>query len=206
MRTKRCPCCTNTFDLTEFCYGKSIVGYCRACLKLKRKQWVSQSDHKAHYQRYGLPNKEQKRTRNRAWKKANQDKIKAASKQYNLDNRESMNERLKRWRQLNPHRVAYYNAMYRLQRATQSDGTVSSGTYKQLYAQKFCHYCEEFVDSSERTVDHVIPLSRGGTHSVSNLVMACGSCNYSKQGRTPEEFLEYKRLIGEKRNSTCREN
>lgn len=38
------------------------------------------------------------------------------------------------------------------------------------------------------TIDHVIPLSRGGTHDVSNLVCACSSCNSSRSARTTEEW------------------
>lgn len=43
-----------------------------------------------------------------------------------------------------------------------------------------CHYCGA---PKAGTVDHVIPVSRGGTNDASNLVPACGPCNYSKGGR-----------------------
>jgi 5-methylcytosine-specific restriction endonuclease McrA len=37
-------------------------------------------------------------------------------------------------------------------------------------------------------VDHKVPISRGGTNDMSNLVLACSSCNLSKGARTPEEW------------------
>ena len=37
-------------------------------------------------------------------------------------------------------------------------------------------------------VDHVIPLTRGGTHSIGNLVPACRSCNASKNDKTITEW------------------
>lgn len=43
-----------------------------------------------------------------------------------------------------------------------------------------CHYCGT---PNAGTVDHVIPVARGGTNDASNLVPACGPCNYSKGGR-----------------------
>ncbi len=48
-----------------------------------------------------------------------------------------------------------------------------------------CQYCG--VSSSNLTVDHVIPKSRGGTDSWENLVAACIPCNNKKANRTPEE-------------------
>ena len=40
-----------------------------------------------------------------------------------------------------------------------------------------CHYCQR---RTKLTLDHVIPLSRGGTHTKENIVPACQSCNSKK--------------------------
>ncbi|MCX7879805.1 MAG: HNH endonuclease [Ignavibacteria bacterium] len=48
-----------------------------------------------------------------------------------------------------------------------------------------CQYCG--THSTNLTVDHVIPKSRGGTDSWDNLVAACISCNNKKGNRSPEE-------------------
>jgi 5-methylcytosine-specific restriction endonuclease McrA len=43
-----------------------------------------------------------------------------------------------------------------------------------------CFYC----GSKERiTIDHIIPLARGGRHSIGNFVSACHSCNSKKHAR-----------------------
>jgi hypothetical protein len=44
-----------------------------------------------------------------------------------------------------------------------------------------CHYCRKRM--SRLTMDHVIPISRGGHHIASNIVPACRSCNSSKGNR-----------------------
>lgn len=47
-----------------------------------------------------------------------------------------------------------------------------------------CTYCLDDADQ----VDHVIPMCQFGPHEISNLVAACGPCNRSKGGLTPEEW------------------
>ena len=44
-----------------------------------------------------------------------------------------------------------------------------------------CVYCGCIPTGRNRTIDHVIPLSRGGAHDRFNVVKACRSCNSSKQ-------------------------
>lgn len=46
-----------------------------------------------------------------------------------------------------------------------------------------CAYCHG--TAKRLTMDHFIPLSRGGIHTVSNIVPACGHCNSSKGNRIP---------------------
>jgi 5-methylcytosine-specific restriction endonuclease McrA len=50
-----------------------------------------------------------------------------------------------------------------------------------------CMYCGNGFRDSQLTRDHVIPLSRGGTDTWSNVVAACKTCNARKGNRTPEE-------------------
>jgi 5-methylcytosine-specific restriction endonuclease McrA len=50
-----------------------------------------------------------------------------------------------------------------------------------------CQFCVRMFPSSELTLDHVVPRSRGGRSSWENLVACCYQCNNSKGDRTPEE-------------------
>jgi len=50
-----------------------------------------------------------------------------------------------------------------------------------------CQYCGRRFPSSELSLDHVIPRSRGGSTTWQNVVCSCASCNKKKGGRTPEE-------------------
>jgi 5-methylcytosine-specific restriction endonuclease McrA len=50
-----------------------------------------------------------------------------------------------------------------------------------------CQYCGYVGTSSNLTLDHVLPKSRGGDNSWLNLVTCCKKCNQKKRDRTPEE-------------------
>ncbi len=50
-----------------------------------------------------------------------------------------------------------------------------------------CQYCGRKSPTSELSIDHVIPLSRGGRTLWANVVCACTGCNKRKGGRTPEQ-------------------
>jgi 5-methylcytosine-specific restriction endonuclease McrA len=51
-----------------------------------------------------------------------------------------------------------------------------------------CYYCDTNIDEFNRTVDHLIPESRGGIRANKNKVPSCGGCNKLKGDMTPEEF------------------
>lgn len=47
-----------------------------------------------------------------------------------------------------------------------------------------CQYCNTPYGKSNLTLDHVLPLSKGGKTSWENIVAACGPCNHSKGDKT----------------------
>lgn len=49
-----------------------------------------------------------------------------------------------------------------------------------------CAYCGKKAD--RLTMDHVIPLAKGGKHSKDNIIPACRHCNCTKEARTPEQW------------------
>lgn len=58
-----------------------------------------------------------------------------------------------------------------------------------------CAYCRQPV-LGQPEPDHVVPLSRGGSNSVTNILPACSTCNNSKSDRTPSEWAETRALRG----------
>jgi 5-methylcytosine-specific restriction endonuclease McrA len=52
-----------------------------------------------------------------------------------------------------------------------------------------CHYCRKKFAPKELTLDHVVPLARGGTSTPGNVVPACRACNTEKKLDTPVDQL-----------------
>lgn len=55
-----------------------------------------------------------------------------------------------------------------------------------------CSYCGA---SDHLSVDHIVPLSRGGTHEPTNLTCACRVCNSAKRAMTDAEFRAWIRRV-----------
>lgn len=56
-----------------------------------------------------------------------------------------------------------------------------------------CHLCGAKPKGAELTIDHILPLALGGTHSPENLAVACRSCNCAKGSRAANDQL---RMVG----------
>ena len=54
-----------------------------------------------------------------------------------------------------------------------------------------CYYCNQKVGPDQLTMDHVVPLSRGGKSKKGNIVSACKACNTKKKYLLPMEWEEY---------------
>lgn len=53
-----------------------------------------------------------------------------------------------------------------------------------------CGICGRFIPLGEYTIDHIIPLSKGGTNDLSNLQPCCSFCNKAKDDSMGDEFFE----------------
>lgn len=62
----------------------------------------------------------------------------------------------------------------------------------QIYrkSEGHCCLCGNFVDYDSFTVDHIIPLAKGGTNDFDNLQCACKVCNSIKTDVLPNEFID----------------
>ena len=54
-----------------------------------------------------------------------------------------------------------------------------------------CQYCANCYPTEELTMDHILPKSRGGKNTWTNLVASCRKCNQKKGARTPSEARMY---------------
>lgn len=65
----------------------------------------------------------------------------------------------------------------------------ASPWWKAQLAKGECHYCHGHFPPAQLTMDHLIPVARGGTSTKGNVVPACFACNQTKAAQTPAEQI-----------------
>lgn len=61
--------------------------------------------------------------------------------------------------------------------------------WRQILQKGECGYCHQNVGSKNLTMDHIVPLARGGASTKGNLKPSCLDCNQRKKLTTPAEDL-----------------
>jgi 5-methylcytosine-specific restriction endonuclease McrA len=64
----------------------------------------------------------------------------------------------------------------------------ASQWWKRRCSTGVCHYCGKQVGAKALTMDHLVPIVRGGRSNKGNLVPACKACNDAKKHRLAFEF------------------
>ncbi len=63
--------------------------------------------------------------------------------------------------------------------------------WKRKCSEGECYYCGEKFLPKEMTMDHIVPIIRGGKSTRNNVVPACKECNNKKKHSLPVEWEEY---------------
>jgi 5-methylcytosine-specific restriction endonuclease McrA len=90
----------------------------------------------------------------------------------------------KKWAADNPIRIRVMKAANRAKRKNAPRFQVSHKEVERLLNQQ-CFYCRV---AHSKQIDHIVPLVRGGSHSIGNLIGACARCNQSKNAKTIMEW------------------
>lgn len=153
-----------------------------------KKQRERQSNRKDKRRAYDVANAERIAQKKREWRKANPDKVKKHKRDSQRRNSESHSIRNKRYRQRYPEKIREQSRVKWARRKT-TEGKYTTEDIERLYEEQhgYCAYCgirlfEEFH------VDHVVPITRGGTNYYDNLLLACPHCNQSKNDKLVNEW------------------
>lgn len=93
-----------------------------------------------------------------------------------------------KWRVSNPHKQLAISHR-RLCKLRQNGGSFTGDEWAaklELYKGR-CHWCAKKIRGTPEA-DHVIPVAKGGTSDISNIVPSCGPCNRRKNAKMPWEF------------------
>lgn len=63
------------------------------------------------------------------------------------------------------------------------------------YGTLTCYLCLNKIKFKSDSIDHKVPISKGGTHAYSNLGVACLSCNIGKKDRSVKQYKRYLRIL-----------
>lgn len=157
---KTCSRCSKEKELTQFHFHKRW-GYVAHC---KNCDKIAKSE---YYQK----NKQKVKERVAAWQSENPDKVKG----YKRD-----------WKQRNPDAVTAHKNARRA--AALRGGKYTAKEWRDL-CDFYGNVCLSCGADKNITVDHVKPLSIGGTNTIDNLQPLCGSCNYRK-GKKEIDYRE----------------
>ena len=111
----------------------------------------------------------------------NKDNILKYHKEYRVKYPEKHKEHVRRWNKSNPEKRRIYT-MNRIARLKNSEGSFTSEEWEVL--KKSCEYsclcCGVKEPKTKLSIDHVIPLSKNGSNSITNIQPLCLSCNQKK--------------------------
>ena len=199
---KSCSRCLQTKPLTEFNISrKTRNGYrfeCRACQaqyyldnRLARDTYMAKWRilHREQWNRLGRQSRARRMEKhlayNKQWRDANPERMQQARDNWKKLNRERIALTHQQWRSSNKDK----ERSYKHKRRSGNGDFVSAGEIQtQLEKQSSrCYWCCNIL--SVYHVDHILPLSKGGTNTTENICIACPTCNLKKGVKLPTDFV-----------------
>lgn len=173
---------------------------------------------KEYFKRYRRENKEKIAEKNKRYYRNNKEYIKIKDKEYYQNNKERVREchkiHYKSYYKNNRKRLCEKGRAYnktpqgiinsinnRIKyRGYIGEQSITKDEWVQVMKLNIwrCFYCDEVLLKNNRTLDHLVPLSKGGKHVVGNLLPCCRYCNSSKGNREVLNWHKYSNLSYEK--------
>ncbi len=202
---KECLICKETKEFEHFHVRKaSPDGYhywCKDCRKIKIKGYYPKEKYRIEgYQKeyreknremlsikkkkYYIDNRVEKLAKRKEHYHNNKEKCLLSDKISKRKHKDSVRETKRKYRHANMEKIQLYHTM----RRTSGSYVYAEIQSLKVYQQNKCFYCECDI-SVKYTIEHVIPISKKGTNNIENIVLACKSCNCSKQERNVRTWI-----------------
>ncbi len=213
MVEKRCSTCGEGKLLTEFHRDKSgkcgLTGSCKACACRRAREWAranperKRASSRARYyadlegsraegRARAQANPGKARARAREWRQANREKHRAYSRGWARANRARSHAQVREWRAANPEAYRLQGMLRRARERANGIFKVTAKEVRRMLA-KPCYLCGVAPSAD---LEHIVPVSRGGQHSIGNLLGACKPCNNRKHDKLLVEYRRYQRAKG----------
>lgn len=179
----------------------------------KNKQWaINNVERIVQYRKdYYNENKEYLNNVHKNYFKENKEHLLLLQKEYYNKNKENILEKSKEYRIKNKDKIQkrmidYSKTVsYKISKRTSNhlrntkiratnDKTINKQSLIELMNRQNnrCYYCNTDLDITKKFsvhLDHFIPINKGGTHSIDNVVWSCKKCNLSKHSKYPDRLL-----------------
>lgn len=141
---------------------------------------------RATSRKYYKENAEALLSKQRRYREENSKRIRANERRRREENPDKVSRSQQRWRKENAPLLAAHAANRRARKAAATIGNPVA--IKERVAAIYEEACVWCGATDNIHVDHIIPLSKGGAHSVENLQALCSSCNQKKGNKLPVEL------------------
>jgi len=121
------------------------------------------------------------------WRNKNRESLRAYQIEWVKNNPEKVKTKAAKYVKLNPQMNSAKTQRYRAKIKDCKTFVISKDELVKLYNQP----CNNCGSNDNLAADHIIPISRGGDHSIGNLQTLCKSCNSQKKDRTIMEWRMY---------------
>lgn len=148
--------------------------------------------HRARARAYAIANPERVKEKMKAWRKKNRRRIVEYNERTSQSRREYGRGYAQKRRE-SPEGRSYarnweqaHSAEKRARRKARLAGVRTEPVDRAaiiLRDRQTCYLCGKQLKWRECTLDHVIPIAKGGSHTYANIRVACGPCNFSKQAK-----------------------
>lgn len=179
--------------------------YCKERYATKREEIIAKA--KAYYEknREKINDRRRKKSQdpeekkklsinNKKWREKNREYDLSQQRKHYANNRQERLKKQKEYAKLHPDIIAD-NTSRRRARKQNAPGIRPINRLRIFKRDNYiCHICGKYVPVKQRSIDHLIPLARGGTHTEENVALAHLICNL-KRG-TGERIAAQLRLFG----------
>lgn len=166
--------------------------------KIRRKKYLSLNSEKVSrkFKEYWNKNAELLRAKKREYYKNNQERIKAQKRTYFQKNKDTIKKKRKEngWKYNDKARIQS-SKRRALKRSAEGNYTLSDVQRLMFLQHNQCAECKKEITFAKKNnfhVDHIIPLSKGGSNWPDNLQLLCVFCNCSKNNLLPFEWAKKK--------------